>query len=539
MFENEIKFIADFNLNKIKSYGAFITFEKLVKSEIHPAVIQYISAELDFLVAEDRKKLLQQSIFDYSGPEVAKHFNLIAQEVKRNKKISYEDLKKLVIQAVSFNINFIVRPNWSLIKLVYNEADHKSIEEIQLALNYVYYYDFVKNIFLSYLLKRKLTSLSITEFELIMGKIDKELYTDQKQKLIDNTLFTFADFINIGGVSKTKIPPYGVELYLKEKNLTEYLIRLRRAFPNEVKQRYDIEEIRRIIFSTEPIGIQTEALEEDKSIPENEPIISEGDTLENEDKIIDDSEKLTPKEEPNKINEDVKYNEINNSAEEKQEHEEEKSILDEELNIDSLIDDDLFSLNILRDESKAAEVKEENILNEKETEEPSVSKKIDLDSLYDFEEETNELLKEFNSSGAEEKEIEKEEDEFPSLTENTELTDDFSNELEELTQKEEEPSNTDLDLDHFIQENTDLSNKDRQEDIIDILDDKDIRKIISNVFNDDRKDFTSTMVRLSECNNYEEATEILKSVFITYRVNPYSKEALSLTNSVAKFFTRT
>ena len=41
-----------------------------------------------------------------------------------------------------------------------------------------------------------------------------------------------------------------------------------------------------IIFSTEPIGIQTEALEEEKPNPENEPIISEEDTLENEEKII-------------------------------------------------------------------------------------------------------------------------------------------------------------------------------------------------------------------------------------------------------------
>ncbi len=39
MFEKEIKFIADISLNKIKNLGSFIRFEKLMSSEMHPAII--------------------------------------------------------------------------------------------------------------------------------------------------------------------------------------------------------------------------------------------------------------------------------------------------------------------------------------------------------------------------------------------------------------------------------------------------------------------------------------------------------------------
>jgi len=211
MFEKEIKFIADFNLNKIKSLGSFITFDKILNSGVHPAVIQYISAELDFLINEDRKKLLQQSVFDYSGPEVAKYFNLVTQEVKKTKKISYEDIKKLVVQAVSFNINYLIRPNWALTKIVFNEETSKSTEEINLILNYVYYYDYIKNIFNSLLQKRKIVILSLTEFESILNKIDRELFETQAQKLIENALVSIAEFSNLGSGHKTRISPNSIE----------------------------------------------------------------------------------------------------------------------------------------------------------------------------------------------------------------------------------------------------------------------------------------------------------------------------------------
>ena len=59
---------------------------------------------------------------------------------------------------------------------------------------------------------------------------------------------------------------------------------------------------------------------------------------------------------------------------------------------------------------------------------------------------------------------------------------------------------------------------------------------MNSVFDEDRDDFAITMDRISECSSYDEATEILKSVFLTYRVNPYSRDAVTLTNAVANYF---
>ncbi len=76
----------------------------------------------------------------------------------------------------------------------------------------------------------------------------------------------------------------------------------------------------------------------------------------------------------------------------------------------------------------------------------------------------------------------------------------------------------------------------REKDLFSYLARKEVKKIVSNVFLGDDEDFVTTIEKISECVTYKEGTEILKGVFFTYRVSPYSKEAVVLTNAVSHFF---
>ncbi|MCZ7613994.1 MAG: hypothetical protein M5T52_10815 [Ignavibacteriaceae bacterium] len=86
MFEKEIKFIGDFSFNQVRSLGNTFTLDKIIATGIHPAIVQYISAELEYMIYSDRQKLLQQSYFDYTGKEISDHFQKISSEIKKQKK---------------------------------------------------------------------------------------------------------------------------------------------------------------------------------------------------------------------------------------------------------------------------------------------------------------------------------------------------------------------------------------------------------------------------------------------------------------------
>lgn len=250
MFENEIKFISDFTLNKVKELGSFITIEKFLAIDIHPSIKKYVEGEIDYLISEDRKKLIENSLFDYSGTEISNYFTLIGNEIKKTKKISYEDIKNIVLQAVSFNANYVVRPKWSLSKLIFGNNKSVSVNELRLMLNYTYYYEYLNNVFLAYLSKKKILNITLTEFELIVNKIDRELFMLHQSKLVDNALYAIADYFSIGGLNKSTVTVESVENFLKEKNLTELLFKLKRAYSNSAKKRADIDEIRKVLYST-------------------------------------------------------------------------------------------------------------------------------------------------------------------------------------------------------------------------------------------------------------------------------------------------
>lgn len=410
MFEKEIKFISDFSLNKLKSFGSFVTFEKLSTTDLHPAIISYISAELDYMIFRDRKKLLEDSIFDYSGREIADHFNVIAGELKLTKKISFSDIEKLIMQAVSFNINYVVRPKWSLAKLIYNDKDFVSVDELERMLNYLYYFDYVKNVLTAFISKRKVIQLTLTEFDLILNKIDRELFKSNSEELINNALHSIADFFNIGSIEKNRISLQAVEIFLKEKNLVDHLLKLSQTISNGSRKKYEIEDIKKVLYATTPLKLDSIS-----SYEAVEPVLEENvsaDTVQQDIEVTDAPEETDDAQEKNSYDETeivteekIKSNSVSDEKidddtdveiliEDALEDESQNEAIEEQLPIEEeflnefMISDEENSKSAIRDEVSESE---ENIVVENDSEDALVE---DLKELMDEEINSEESLAE-------------------------------------------------------------------------------------------------------------------------------------------------
>ncbi len=560
MFENDIKFIADHSLSKIKKLGSFVTLETLNKADLHPAILRYISAELDYLIHQDRKKLLSKSLFDYSGPETAKHLQIIGQELKKRKKISFEDIKKLVMQAVSFNANFTVRPKWSLTKLVFNEEDSKDAEEIKLVLNYLYYYEYLKIILLEYFDKKKIGKFSQKEFGELLDKIDSQVLSKDPEKFIDNALYSMSDLFNTGGTNKNKLSPSYAEIFFKEKGLTKYLNRYETSSLSGRKEPVDVDEIRNILYSKPELAPvenadnlhgdePSENMEEKPaSAIEEVPEVQEEETqnVEIEDNLKEELETKETEEEvalPEIEEEKIKEEPVQTKDDEEEIKE---LLLSDEPEIESVIDEDLLAFY----ESELKDIEEGN--SDEKKEEPASSQSgIEIVKDEDQKDVSDQLGMEFELE--EDKKIdtaETKENDEPSENE-IEITEtEEENYFEDLTEHAQDSGDKDPDPGYYVEDEEPeeiIAEKEsysapaaetynRGKDLFDYISDKDMDKIVQSVFNDDREDFASTMERVTECSNYDEATEILKSVFVTYRVNPYTRDAVTLTNAVSNYF---
>lgn len=574
MFEKEIKFIGDFCLNQVKFLGPHFTFQKVTATELHPAILRYISAELEFMIYSDRQKLLQHSYFDYSGKEISDHFRKISQEIKKTKRIAFDDAKKLILQAVSFNANYVVRPNWSLSQLIYNDQDTVSIDELEMMLNYIYYYEHLKKVLLAYLNKRNIVQISKNEFDLILKKIDQELVKSNTEQLIHNALASIGDYFNIGDVERNLVSPVAVEIFLKEKSLFNHLLKLRKGISDPAKKKYTIDTIKKSIYAEdvleekeeeEPV-VETEeenlgdlaekhaenldkaGVEELINLEEEEALLAlyeeelkEDSSKEQDDLKVEDNEPEIVDKVIDAVNDNVEVDKIEPS---------EKEIVTEMI-------EEYFDGEVPEDEPKKVE-EEIAKVEEEESEEIAKEKKVSsiedelLEVFIDLDEEdsdnpTMETSKveseveeeDLPKSNIDEKSFEAEEkfeiEEEINFADEDSIVNEIETETETSAVEEAAPVETEIEED-TADEQFDEEQKIKKKDLFSYLSRKETKKILSHIFLKDEEDFTNTVEKIMDCDSYKEASDILRSVFHWYKVSPYAKDAVNFTNAVSNYF---
>jgi hypothetical protein len=540
MFEKEIQFITDFNLNKIKRLGSFFTLEDLTKAKVHPAIVQYISAEIDYLIFLDRQNLFQKSVFDYSGTEIAKHFLAISQEIKKNKLLPYEEVKKIIQQAVTFQLTYLLRPVWTLKKFIFDTAEVRSQDEVKLFFNYLYFYDYYKKIFLTILEKKQLLTVSIYEFEALLEKIQKQLLDQQMKNVLENALIDMAEFLNTGEVTKTKLSIETIEIFLKDKKLYDSIYKVRKLLSVDPKQKFELLELQAAIFSS--IAVENE---------DETPIESPKDETQLDIfKSAESTEGGASNEPVSLVEDEINTNDFGDKSgseeSETVEHETEEQKYEEpEVEIPGLEYEEPAELENDDNEIIDLEIEisneEENIAEDEQFHEDASLDEVNKSNEHiDWEHEAGEVPPTETGSEADsekipfekyfQEELEKNEDlvEVPPLGE--------FKETEEISFLEKENESELQPVEEETVPENEVTNDEPENDIFSSFTTKETMKIIGTIFNQDSLDFVNTLERISECSNEDEANQILKDVFLSYRIGSVGKEAMLLKEKVEQYF---
>jgi len=545
MFEREIKFIYDFNLNKVSKLGPYFTFEQLSTLDLHPAILNYISAEIDYIIFEDRQKLLRDSIFDYSGEKIAYYFSLINDEIKKTKRLSFEYISKLILHASSFTINYLVRPKWTLKKFIYDEGEHRTSGEIKQILNYVYYYNYLKKILISYINSKKILSLNLQEFEELLDKIDKIGVETNLSNILSTALNSMADFFNIGELQKNKIPLQAIELFLEEKNLEQHLRRIRIAFGDDLTIKCSINDIQKefnAVLTEEEQFEETEqpqlkTIEEpveptdEVKIKEPEEDIYEEDSFEENITELENTE-TNFEEELNEENEDIQ----------KSEELESENLSEAEKNEDEIqitYKPQKFRIRVDKDnEIEPIDESEEEIENQEEDEQQqdeSVSQEEEVTISTKFFDDKNLIKDEHEELLNEEEELDKEKNKIEEADNHDTLESIFKISDETIYSEEE---SQEPELNETIEKNLSEENKKKTKsiNINELLEDKEITKIIETIFDYDIEDFSNILELISNCNSIEEANQIIDKALLNRNLSSNSKEAEQFKSIISEYF---
>lgn len=549
MFEREIKFIYDFNLNKVNKLGPYFTFEQLQNADLHPAILHYISAEIDYLVFEDRQKLLKNSVFDYSGEKISYHFAMITEELKKVKRFSLEYIAKLILHSTSFTVNFLVRPKWTLTRFIFDESKHKTTNELKQILNYVYYYKYLKTIIVTYINSKKILSMNVEEFEELLNKTDRLSLESNFKGVLSNSFISMAEFFNIGQMQKTRIPLTAVELFLEEKDLPNHLQKITEMFGTDENANYHISDYMRVINS---VVVEEEVIED-----QVEPELSFGQKSNerNIDELYQDDENIH--EEKFAVEEeDLSVEDINESENEIKENESDL-LTDEEIeSVDEIEDEQNVEINkevsetveeLIDDELNSIE--EENLSNEdyagfssKELDElrfgeEENEQKFDTEE-DEYQEQNFEQEQEQNENFSFEDDLnlnkEEKEEEYDQEQEFEQAKEENQDKEETITDNQEQLNNEEEDLIDAVEEESQASIK--KMELSEIIEHKKVDKIIEVIFDFDFEDFANTIDEVSQCRNVDDALFIINETLDKRKINRNSKEAEALREIISEYF---
>lgn len=582
MFEKEIERLGQETIERLPVGRESYTLDELQSANIHPAVVQYISAELDFLAARDLRAIVAQSAFNYADPEVKPYLDKITSIFKRKKKFSTAEISRYARQALTLNLHFLLKPNRTIRKFLFGKESERHADDIKLLLNYFAYYKYIKKIVLTVFDLKKKVKLGKYEFGELLENMQKELLQTQFTVVIENAVDAMKNYFAFYQEGKGSIPRPAVEMLLKERNLHRYVDKLAQQYPPAEYVLLEPAAIKKVIFGPEVSS--EESIAEDFISLDKKKAEKKDDTATGEQPVF---EKPFDPEVTGELAETLaagNKGEKETIIEEDPEKETEVSLQEEEpvdkaLNEESNVREDI-------DEVENALMKEEKedddgtgfvqIDRDDAPSSDSVVRSnkegdvIEYESFEDFLKRSsdgkageieNDLLKTQDEIGS--REIEKEQPvkrsgrkdnlqfEKTKYMEKFKLSNEKAEELKRAIQVSEESNDEEIDRKRFEdeevrQETTEhieklaepeqKKRKKKNRDIFSIFSTAETEKITSLVFNEDQMDFVNTLERIADCNSFKEAHSILNSVINASEISTKHKTAQLLFDRLAEWY---
>lgn len=532
MFEKEIKFIYDVTINRLKKAGNSYTLSQIQEAGVHPAIVHYISSEIDYLIYEDRQKLLKESVFDYYGEQIDNYFQKINEEIKKHKKFSFEYISKLVLQAVSFNVNYLCRPNWALSRFLFDNGNEKSVVEIKLILNYVYFYDYLRNVILSYLGKKNILSITKVEIDALFIKIDKAGIDSNRYSIIEAAVQGLSDFFNYESVNKTTLPFNAIEQWFIDKNIQAYFQKFKEQLKLSEKNPVYIKEFLRA--AGKPLMEIPEFVQENSREPLQKEIEQEIEPI-----VIDSENAIEQSIEEKIENAETDSNEIPAIVI----INEEIADIEKDMNLEQIDVEDNLELEL--EPVSESKLEEQIISEELAVNKDFNSATFEEERIISLEESVTEDSADFLEKQSNEKLPEPEE-----IDEN-ETDDNYTESISQINDNEKLLIDEVIDEDNILEipepevkftgnrEDETVLNSIRTEiDILELMENKKMNSVIEKIFDYDMEEFSTLIDDLTYEEEYNNAEKIIEKFYTRHQIKPGSKEAVVFKEIIKEYYER-
>ncbi len=281
MFEKEVENIKQKILPRASGREQ-ISLSEILDWEIPQPLKDYFNILAERILSEELLNLLYSKRFDQGNIEFIEARKRLINASKNAILLSYSEFENALDKASKFAINFILRPEWTLTKVIFKNENVKTTEQILESLSNFNEYTYYKKLLEKVLTKYQSNEIKLEFFQRALRKIDEEVMKNVSIKdmlTIIEPVFKFFKFAN----DENTVPVEALIIFFNDKgaeNITKEF-ELERDLHRRMK--FTINDVEIILkrFS-KPIEIPTITTEQKIETPSLEGEISKPETIEPE-----------------------------------------------------------------------------------------------------------------------------------------------------------------------------------------------------------------------------------------------------------------
>ncbi len=196
-----------------------ITIKAMIEQDHLPYQIKtFLIAEVEFS-ARSFLKHLHSPRFDFSHQSLAQSRNRFAKDVLMTAKLTEQDFSKYLEEAILLNCRYLYQPQQVLSELIFGSKSEQESTEIHDRLKNFSDYSYLTDVFLQYLEKKQVASISVEKFQKIISDIDRKIIQTYGKADLLALFHHLFDFFKLGG--KDEAPIDLLITFLNEKKLLD------------------------------------------------------------------------------------------------------------------------------------------------------------------------------------------------------------------------------------------------------------------------------------------------------------------------------
>ncbi len=279
MFEKEVQNIKQ----KILSHASGrdqISLSEIMNWDIPQPLKDYFNIFAERILSEELLSVLYSKRFDQENIDFIEARKRLMGTLKNALMLNYSEFENALDKASKFAINFILRPEWTLAKVIFKNENTKTTEQILESLSNFNEYTYYKKLLEKVLEKYQSNEIKLELFQRILRKIDEEVMKNVSIKdmlSIIEPVFKFFKFAN----DENAVPAEALIIFFNDKGAENIVkeIELERDLHRRAKFTInDVEIILKRFYK--PAEIPTITIEPKIETPTSEEKISEPETIE-------------------------------------------------------------------------------------------------------------------------------------------------------------------------------------------------------------------------------------------------------------------